>query len=390
MKIAVILPWGARFSPSASPGAIELCVKDFIAHSRFRDTTVVITNPPEHDGQVHPPYDVCEFRPAALTRIRANRTAWHRALIDQLLDIRPDVIQVQQTPVTAHALKGAFPKTPVILHRHDAQFPGNPIKRWLIKRDIRAADFVICNSDFILRHHIKHCGTRPEATQRIYNGINFALNEAGQTKEQLIVCVAARMPRKGPELFAGAIKPILAANPTWHAAMVCVTTGTASSRFARNVEELIESARTATSHGRFRRFDTLPHATVMELYRRASIAVIPSQWDEPFGRTALEAVASKATIVSSGRGGLREITDANALYPEAQSAEAYRKAIQSLIDAPERSKSMADAALENAHRLFDAQTVAAQYDTVMSDLAGTRGRSDRQHHGGETTVTGRL
>ena len=172
MKIAVVLPWGARFSPHASPGAIELCVKDFISHSKFRDTTTILSNPPEHDGQVHQPYDICEFRPAAATRIRGNRKVWHCALIDQLLEIQPDMIQVQQTPATAHALKRAFPKIPVILHRHDGQVPSNPIKRWIMYHDIRTADLVVCNSDFICRHHIQNCGTLPEATRRIYNSIN--------------------------------------------------------------------------------------------------------------------------------------------------------------------------------------------------------------------------
>jgi len=189
------------------------------------------------------------------------------------------------------------------------------------------------------------------------------------------------MPRKGPELFAGAIKPILARNPAWRAVMVCVTTGDASSRFAKEVEELIESAIDTTSDGRFERFNTLPHADVMELYRRASIAVIPSQWDEPFGRTALEAVATKATIVSSGRGGLKEVTDANAVYPESQSPEAYAQAIQQLIDQSEHRKSMANAALENARSLFDLQTVGAQYDNLMSDVVSHYGKYARQQGG---------
>ena len=40
---------------------------------------------------------------------------------------------------------------------------------------------------------------------------------------------------------------------------------------------------------------------------------MPSRWEEPFGRTALEAVSSGCATIISNRGGLTETTD-HAVY----------------------------------------------------------------------------
>ena len=42
---------------------------------------------------------------------------------------------------------------------------------------------------------------------------------------------------------------------------------------------------------------------------KSEIAVIPSRWEEPFGRTALEASSRGCATIISNRGGLSETTD---------------------------------------------------------------------------------
>jgi UDP-glucose:(glucosyl)LPS alpha-1,2-glucosyltransferase len=42
-------------------------------------------------------------------------------------------------------------------------------------------------------------------------------------------------------------------------------------------------------------------------YRGASILGVPSMFDEPFGLVAAEAMACRAALVASGRGGLLEV-----------------------------------------------------------------------------------
>ena len=60
----------------------------------------------------------------------------------------------------------------------------------------------------------------------------------------------------------------------------------------------------------------LPHADTLARLGRAAIAVAPSRWQEPFGMTALEAMASGAALVCSRRGGLPEVAGDCALYAD--------------------------------------------------------------------------
>jgi glycosyltransferase involved in cell wall biosynthesis len=46
---------------------------------------------------------------------------------------------------------------------------------------------------------------------------------------------------------------------------------------------------------------------VMSMYRKASIAVIPSLWNEPFGRVAIEAMASRCIVIVPNSGSFTEL-----------------------------------------------------------------------------------
>ena len=48
------------------------------------------------------------------------------------------------------------------------------------------------------------------------------------------------------------------------------------------------------------------HSTVLKNYNKTSIAVVCSRWNEPFGRTSLEAASRGCAVIISNRGGLPE------------------------------------------------------------------------------------
>ena len=49
-----------------------------------------------------------------------------------------------------------------------------------------------------------------------------------------------------------------------------------------------------------------PHNEVINIYKKTSIAIVCSRWEEPFGRTSLEAAANGCAVIISNRGGLPE------------------------------------------------------------------------------------
>lgn len=53
----------------------------------------------------------------------------------------------------------------------------------------------------------------------------------------------------------------------------------------------------------------LPYVETLEKVKEASVVVVPSRWQEPFGRVALEAIMLGTPVVATSRGGLTEIVE---------------------------------------------------------------------------------
>ena len=68
------------------------------------------------------------------------------------------------------------------------------------------------------------------------------------------------------------------------------------------------------NHPRLNKLGFKEHNHVINVYKKTSIAVVCSRWDEPFGRTSLEASANGCAVIITNKGGLPEtVTDAKIL-----------------------------------------------------------------------------
>ena len=96
---------------------------------------------------------------------------------------------------------------------------------------------------------------------------------------------------------------------------------------------------------------------------------------EPFGRTALEALASGAALITSGRGGLAEICGPCAVTVDPGDAKALsRRRSAQLLDAPERRAELARAGRKRVEALFDIRAVARQMDDFIDACLARGGR----------------
>jgi len=89
-------------------------------------------------------------------------------------------------------------------------------------------------------------------------------------------------------------------------------------------------------------------------YRQASIVVVPSRWQEPYGLVGLEAFAHGKAVVAFEVGGISQWLKhtVNGLLVRAGSIEKLAEALQNLIDKPELTAKLGQAGrqyLENQH-----------------------------------------
>ncbi|MFW6098078.1 MAG: glycosyltransferase family 4 protein, partial [Chloroflexota bacterium] len=111
--------------------------------------------------------------------------------------------------------------------------------------------------------------------------------------------------------------------------------------------------------------EKLPH-----VYAQADILLFPSIWEEPFGRTLVEGMASGLAIISTRTGGAGEIVKDghNALVFEAGNAIELARAIESLRRSPQLRQRLALKAQETALEQFALPRMVDEIESYLTSL----------------------
>ena len=118
-------------------------------------------------------------------------------------------------------------------------------------------------------------------------------------KKNWITFVGKLNNAKGYDIFAKTIKLILNKFPNWRAKVIG----------DEKREKII------LNHKNVDLLGFLNHEKVLNIFKKTSIAVACSRWDEPFGRTSLEASANGCAVIITNKGGLPEtVTNARILH----------------------------------------------------------------------------
>jgi glycogen(starch) synthase len=123
---------------------------------------------------------------------------------------------------------------------------------------------------------------------------------------------------------------------------------------------------------RIRIVDPVSRAQLPDVYRSATVCVVPSLW-EGFGYVAAEAMACGVAVIASRAGGLAEIVEdgKSGILVEPGNAEELAGAIVSLIGNAERRSTIATAARKRIVDNFSRPVIAGQ----MADLYGRLGKA---------------
>ena len=106
------------------------------------------------------------------------------------------------------------------------------------------------------------------------------------------------------------------------------------------------------------RLAALPNVTfcraapdVRPIYRNTLLLLVPSQWEEPFGRVVVEAQSSGIPCIVRDIGGLREAVGAGGvLMPPSAGSSEWAEAVDSVLENRDRLAALSAAASKNAAR----------------------------------------
>jgi len=115
----------------------------------------------------------------------------------------------------------------------------------------------------------------------------------------------------------------------------------------------------------------LDHPLVLEAMTRAAMVIVPSRWNEPFGLTALEAMACGAPLIVSPRGGLPEVAGDAAIYADPDKPGDIAAAILALAADPNRRDALSAAGRQRASG-FDTPIAAARLASLRRAAMNVR------------------
>jgi len=200
---------------------------------------------------------------------------------------------------------------PLIVHVHATEFDrtaGHP-NQYIYeeeRRGLHAADCIVAVSQHTKNVIVEHYGIKPEQVMVVHNGINYeefrhdlpkVLQDVKAEGKRIVLFVGRITIQKGADYFIKVAKRVLEFDP--NVLFIISGSGDMEHQIVRLALDVGISDKVVFAG--FVRGDEL-----LKLYRAADLYVMPSV-SEPFGLTALEALANGTPILVSRQSGVSEV-----------------------------------------------------------------------------------
>ena len=287
MKISILLPYKENYSINYA-GAVSLFINDTTKLSKFKKD-IRIFGSTDFKSRLSKNYINIELNKSSL--FQSQSRFYVNKFLELQKKIKPDIIEVHNRPNYLKYIKKLNSKIILYFHNDPLEMAGSEkIKERLNLMEI--CDKIIFNSQWSKSRFINGLGNFYSGSLKL-EVINQSTNKQKinfKKKEKLITFVGKLNSAKGYDLFGGAILKILKKHKDWRAVVVG----------DEPREKLIYKHKNLNILG-FRK-----HGEVLKLLEKTSIAVACSRWQEPFGRTSLEASSRGCAVIISDKGGLKE------------------------------------------------------------------------------------
>ncbi len=326
-KIAIILPYKEIYSESLA-GAASIWVKDYNKKSNLKDQTIIYGNLPNNLKPISNNFHNIKLKKSLFSKNKEYIDKFYNEYQKNNFDI----IEIHNRPEYLNFLieKEVKSKLIFLFHNNPTQMRGS--------KKINERLFILNNADkifFVSRWTMnKFFEGLPFKTKSncdiLYPSIEkpkkFNIN-----KNKSIIFSGKLNSSKGFDIFGNAIIKILNKNPDWNSVVA-----------GNEPREKFKF-----KHKNLKIYNWLKHKHILKLYNNSSISVVPSKWEEPFGRTAMESAAYGCATITSSRGGLPETFDNDLILKSLTSQEIYNY-LNKLIKKP---KFLKKTQLKNFHNI---------------------------------------
>ena len=287
MKIASILPYKENYTPNGA-GAVALWINDFMRDSVYRKTTYVFGNTKSKKFLTENYINISNIN----SRFNSSTKKYSSEIIKKINDINFDVIEIHNRPVMVKEFIKKI-NSKIVLYFHND--PNNMKGAKSISERIyllKNVDKIIFVSEWIKKKFFENLPILSDnKTQIIHHSIDPIKKNTKKNKQ--IIFVGKLNVSKGYDLYCKSMFRVLNENKDWKA-------------YSIGEEKRFQNF---PRHKRHLNLGQISHNKVLDYLSKSEIAIIPSRWEEPFGRAALEASSRGCATIISNTGGMSETTD---------------------------------------------------------------------------------
>ena len=287
IKILTILPYKENYTKSKAQAA-AIWVYDFLKFSKFKKHILVIGNT---SGKNYLSKNYLNINIGNLnSKFSSSTLQYCKQIINRIKKINYDLIEIHNRPLVFDFLKKNINKKKYILYFHNDPLS---MKGSISKNDrlnlLDNVDKIIFVSKWVQKRYFVDLDQKLiNKTEVVYPSINKL--KIFPKKNKWITFVGKLNSSKGYDIYKEAILRILNEFKQWTALSI----GDES------------RDRPYINHIRHKEIGFKNHKSVLNILSKTQIAVVPSRWEEPFGRTALESGSRGCATIISNRGGLPE------------------------------------------------------------------------------------
>jgi len=311
MKISILLPYKENFSP-IYPGAVSIFVKDTTLCSKYREN-ITIFGSTNYKKKFLKNYKNLPF---SKDLFQSGSKIYVENFLKEEKTSQSDIIEIHNRPAYITNLYTST-KAKLVLYFHNDPLNMNGSKNVSERLFLLNNCFkIIFNSEWSKKRFIfklnkfYHKSDKLEVIHQSTNKVKVNILK----KKNLITFVGKLNSAKGYDLFGKSVILILNKYKNWKANVV-----------GDEPREKIHF-----NHDRLKILGFQNHDKVLKIFNNSSIAVACSRWEEPFGRTSLEASSRGCAVIISNRGGLPE-TITNGVIVRVLTVKNLFKAIEKLI-----------------------------------------------------------
>ena len=288
LKIATILPYKENYSFEKASAA-SLWVSEFYKYSRFKKKNIIFGNTKSNNFLTKNYVNI--ILKSIKSKFQSTTNEYCEKLIKKININNFDLIEIHNRPLILYKLVKKINCSFIFyFHNDPLSMKGSKSisERLFILKNAKKVVFI---SEWVKSRFFENIDSKLSTnTEVIYHSVN---KQPKIKKEKLITYVGKLNHSKGYDIYSDAVVKILDEFSEWKALSI-------GDEERRSIY---------LNHKNHKELGFLSHKKTMAMFNKSEIAVVPSRWEEPFGRTALEASSRGCATIISNRGGLTETTD---------------------------------------------------------------------------------